>query len=367
MAVSKRRPNKTGSVTKSKDYAHRHRPWRARVLTGYKENGTPIFKGLGFYKMRGEAEKAIWEYMNSQHVFKSEVTFADIFKDWSEEEYPKHSKSFEHSFNAAYKHLKVIHNKKVQELSAMDYEKVIKESKVGPHTQKVMQDLIYRIDSMAIRMNIKSKLDSVKGEIKIDPIKKSHKHYPFNESDLKKLWAVANDNPKAQIILVLIYTGVRPGELFSLEKRDVHLNEQWFYIRKSKTENGIRNVPIHDKILPFFESRMETDGDYVFTKENGYPFDYGVEQNQYAYSYFNPVLKELGIMEFTNQETLEKGLHTPYDCRTTFTTIWTRNRLSEIFRRKIQGHSPKGIGEEVYLHLTTKDYLEEVNKLPTEF
>ena len=43
-----------------------------------------------------------------------------------------------------------------------------------------------------------------------------------------------------QIILILIYTGLRIDELLSLEKENVHLNERYLDIVKSKTKSGIR-------------------------------------------------------------------------------------------------------------------------------
>lgn len=49
-------------------------------------------------------------------------------------------------------------------------------------------------------------------------------------------------------ILVLLYSGVRISEMLDLKKENVHLNEQYFDVICSKTENGIRKVPIADKV-----------------------------------------------------------------------------------------------------------------------
>lgn len=59
-----------------------------------------------------------------------------------------------------------------------------------------------------------------------------------------------------QIALMLIYTGVRIGELLELEKKNVNLEEQYFDITKSKTDSGVRRVPIADCILPFSKAGM---------------------------------------------------------------------------------------------------------------
>lgn len=40
------------------------------------------------------------------------------------------------------------------------------------------------------------------------------------------------------------YTGVRISELLDLKKENVYLDEQYFDVLASKTENGIRKVPL---------------------------------------------------------------------------------------------------------------------------
>ena len=56
-----------------------------------------------------------------------------------------------------------------------------------------------------------------------------------------------------QIILMLLYNGTRISEFLDLKKENVHLEEQYFDVIDSKTENGIRKVPIADKLLPYYK------------------------------------------------------------------------------------------------------------------
>lgn len=55
---------------------------------------------------------------------------------------------------------------------------------------------------------------------------------------------------------MLLYSGVRISEMLDLKKENVHLNEQYFDVICSKTENGIRKVPIADKVLPITKLGM---------------------------------------------------------------------------------------------------------------
>lgn len=52
---------------------------------------------------------------------------------------------------------------------------------------------------------------------------------------------------------MLLYNGVRISELLDLKKENVHLEEQYFDVINSKTENGIRKVSIVHKVLPFYK------------------------------------------------------------------------------------------------------------------
>ena len=77
----------------------------------------------------------------------------------------------------------------------------------------------------------------------------------------------------------MIYSGVRIGELLGLEKKDIHLDERWFYVKESKTEAGIREVPIAEKIVPFFEYWMNRKCDHLICTPDDEPFQY---RNYYA-------------------------------------------------------------------------------------
>ena len=70
----------------------------------------------------------------------------------------------------------------------------------------------------------------------------------FTKEQIARLWELAED-PYYQIVLMLIYNGCRISEFLDLKKENVHLEEQYFDVIASKTENGLRKVPIADKVL----------------------------------------------------------------------------------------------------------------------
>ena len=82
----------------------------------------------------------------------------------------------------------------------------------------------------------------------------------------------------------------------------------------------------------------------------------------YCELYWNPILNNIGILKYVNESGVE-AIHTPHDTRHTFTSMWKDAKHDEGMRRKIQGHSGQGIGEQVYTHYEFKKLCAELNKL----
>lgn len=78
----------------------------------------------------------------------------------------------------------------------------------------------------------------------------------FEKEEIERIWE-QKDDKYYQIVLMLLYNGVRISEFLDLKKENVHLDEQYFDVISSKTENGIRKVPITNKVLPFYKTWFE--------------------------------------------------------------------------------------------------------------
>ena len=114
---------------------------------------------------------------------------------------------------------------------------------------------------------------------------------PFAKDEIKRLWEMAED-PYYQIILMLIYNSCRISEFLDLKKEHVHLDEQYFDVIASKTENDIRKVPIADKVLPFYRAWYEgSTCEYLLHTPEQNHFDY----RNYYDSYFISLMEQLGF------------------------------------------------------------------------
>lgn len=140
---------------------------------------------------------------------------------------------------------------------------------------------------------------------------------------------------------------MRISELLELKKEDVHLEERWMYIRHSKTDAGIREVPIAEKIAPFLQQWMNGTGDYLIQTPEGNQMIY----RNYYDSYWTPLVEALSMN------------HRPHDARHTCVSLLTEAGVDERIIKKIVGHKGQGVTEAVYTHLDLPVKLEAINKI----
>ena len=158
-------------------------------------------------------------------------------------------------------------------------------------------------------------------------------HKPFSRQKINRLWkAVCNDN--VDTVLILLYTGMRVGEMLHLRKSDINIRQRFIRITKSKTASGIRVIPIHPRILPLIIARMDSPGVTLLSDPDGVP---------YGYSRYCIIWRE--VMRLINATG-----HTTHDCRHTVTTLLDNAGANETAKRRILGHSGGDVTERVYTH-----------------
>ena len=176
---------------------------------------------------------------------------------------------------------------------------------------------------------------------------KEEKHKPFLESEIELLWANVHRNEYIQIFLMMIYTGVRISELLDLLKADVHIEERYFDIVKSKTDAGIRKVPIAQKVLPFFESWMnKCDCDTLLCSPDGNPFSY----RNYYETYWQPLMEDMFLE------------HLPHDTRHTTISLLAKANVNQTIIKRIVGHSgAMSLTERVYTHFEIQQLIDAID------
>ena len=354
-----RLPNRFGNINKLS--GNRRNPFRARVFEGYTDDGKKIYKTIGYYSKYNNALEALVDYHRDPYAIQKDVTFAEIYERWSEEKFAEISESNISGCKAAFKHCAKLHKMQFKDIKLAHLQAVIDESNKQYPTKKKMKCLLSMMYDYAVAHDVVEKDADKTDYIKIGKYEKSEKHYRFSQAEIDALWEWSH-NEYAQMILMMIYSGARPGEFLSIKKKHVNLDEEYFIITDGKNDYAKRRVPIYKRTIPFYEKWMKTDGEHLITKNNGKRFNPHSGHSQFTDYYWSPILKKIGILEYKteNGETQE---HLPHDVRHTFTSMWKEKKLDETFRRKIQGHAGNGIGEQVYTHLDMEKLKDEINLL----
>lgn len=361
-----RLPNGFGNVSKLS--GKRRNPWRARKTSGWTidENTKKLkqtYITIGYYPTRQQALQALSEYnSNPYDLDANTITFAEVYTKWSAKKFDEISPSNINGYKASYKLCEPLYNTKFADLKLIHLQSIVDNSGKNYPALKKLKILFNQLFDYAVMNEIVPKDRHVVEYLNIGKEEKSTKHYRFTDAEVERLWSWSKGNEYVQVILMLIYSGVRPGELFNTKRTSVDLESRFFTIEKGKNVNASRKVPIHDRTFPFFEHWMSKGNEYLVTNLSGGKFNFDTNHSSYVDPFWTPVLRDVGILEYTNANG-EASEHLPDDTRHTFTTMWKEKRLDEAMRRRIQGHSGKGIGEIVYTHFELEKLKEELNKL----
>lgn len=347
-------PHGYGSITKLS--GKRRRPYVIRKTVGWeldKEKEKVIQKQeiIGYAATRKEGLQILSEYnSNPYDVSAGKLTFQELFEKWSTQHYPKTSHSSIVAHNAVYKLCQPLYNRPFHELRLADLQYVVDSCGKNYPTLKKLNVLFHHLYNFAMKNDICKKDYSRYIDISQYKNRNPNKHNTeiFTKEEIDTVWTLSEDK-YATTILILIYTGLRISELLELKKADVHLDEQYLDIIASKTENGLRKVPIADKILPFFRFWYEDgNSEYLLHQENGKKFSYDV----YLRTYYRPLLQNVGID------------HNPHCCRHTCISMLASAEVSQTIIKKIAGHAgAMSLTERVYTHFDIKELVNAINKI----
>lgn len=338
-----RHENGYGSIIELK--GNRRKPYAVRVTTGWKD-GKQQRKYLGFYKSPTEARLALAEYhMNGYDIDLSKATLGEVYDRWIKRIEQTASKNVLNSHNMAKMRFGRLSNVQITKIKAdqlQDWMDSIDDLSAG--SKKRIKSTMIQIFKYAIKNDIVSTNYAEYIEIK-EKVEKAGKI--FTDKEIRILWDNV-DNPTAQWILILMYTGMRIGELLAITSDNIYLDKHYM-IGGLKTEAGIdRVIPIHDKILPLVTQRLGKSK-YLMRDEKGRKLSYSKALEEFKMFMVN-----------YNWE------HLPHDTRKTAVSLMHSAGIPIETIRIIVGHSGKGVTETTYLYKTPYELVEAINSIIIE-
>lgn len=351
-----RQPNGYGSVYKLS--GNRRNPWCVRITIGWEmnmETGKVIQKRriIGTYPTQKKALIALADYNKDPHNLDLKgVTFEDIYEKWSEKHYASGiSKSNVKGYQASYRLCTKLYNMKLNDITIDHLQQVVDESGKNTPTLKKLKNLFSLMWEYAVVHDIVTQ--DKKDKIKYLDINKAgnpnaYNRKPFSKTEVQTVWKWKDSSIYIKVVLMLIYSGVRISELLDLKKVNVNLEERWFDVVQSKTEAGVRKVPINDKVLPFFQEWYDmNDCEYLISTPEGKHFEY----RNYYDSYWTPFMNQMNMQ------------HTPHEARHTCISLLTAQGVDERIIKKIVGHKGQGVTQTVYTHIEIDDLLKAINMI----
>lgn len=338
-------PNGYGSVFELS--GNRRKPWAVRVTTGWNDDGKQQYAYLGYYETRRKAMLALADYnKNPYDIDARKLTFADIYDLFYKEKFnPEQnnppSKQTLVSYEAAFKNCDTLHDKIFYDIKTMHLQDVIDNSELGRSSKNNIKTLYNQMYAFAIKNDIVEK--DYSRYVKVNEKIKDTPRTPFTIEEEEIIWK-DKDNLVAESILIMIYTGLRIGELLSINKSEVNLEER-FLTGGLKTDAGKnRIVPLNKKIIPIIEKRINNKDKYLFANSTGTRLHY-----QTLMYHWRKKMEEWGMD------------HTPHDCRHTFATKMNNAGANHVSVKRIMGHSTRDITEGVYTHKDLDELLTAID------
>lgn len=312
-------PNNYGSISKLS--GNRRRPYMVRKSL----NGTQMV--IGYYDTKEKALQALAEYNRQpSELPKSNITLTTLYKQWLPHHAPTLSKTGVSSYENSYRHIQSIASIPIQNLTYDDFQGVLDAMQLSYASKKKVRSLINQLCKYAIKKELMQRnygdLVTIGKNTKVRP------HKPFTRQQINKLWKL--NTSEADGALILLYTGMRCGELLNLRRKDINLKSKYLTITHSKTKAGEgRVIPLHKRIQPIIERRCSQYRDRLFP----------VSYTNFS-KHFNRI---------TN------GRHTTHDCRHTVATMLDSAGANPNATRAILGHKNGDITIKVYTHKSLRD------------
>ena len=345
-----RLPNGYGNVSKLP--GNRRNPWRARKTVGWEldeEKGTLVQKyhTVGYFPTQSKALQALALYNENPYDLKSTITFSELYDKWSAEKFSTVSKSNENGYRASYAVCSSLYDLQFASIKKSHLQGVVDTCGKNYPTLRKLKVLFNQLFKYALENDICQKDYSEFVDISKHKEKgKAEKHKPFSTKEVVQLWDNIERNEYVKVVLMLIYSGLRISELLDLKKENVHIDELYFDIVESKTEAGIRKVPIADKVKPYYEDWLKAKGEYLISTPEGKHFTY----DNYMNSYWRPLMEELQMN------------HLPHDTRHTTVSLLAKANVNPTVIKRIVGHSgAMNLTEKVYTHFEIQQLIDAIN------
>ena len=324
--------NGRGSIAKVK----KNKPYWVRVT----DPVTKEKKSLGLYKTRKEAQQKLDEYLfNPYNLETHTMTFEEIFNLFKETQEKNVVKSTFKTYINSYKRCKPLYNLIFRDIKTPQLQSVINNLNCSKGTKSITKGFLSVLYNYAIEMEI---LTTNRARYIKLPKETKHKEINvFTGYDIKKMWENIEID-WVEYILIMIYTGMRIGEITELKKDNIDLLRR-IINGGNKTEKGKhRQIPIHKDIFQLVKELYESSPTEYLLYNKKWVFEKKKKENKpIRTNYFREKF-------YKTLEELEMN-HKPHDCRKTLATFMNNQKINSVVITDILGHEGISTTNEYYI------------------
>ena len=274
-----------------------------------------------------------------KRIQRNTITLRQLFNEWL----PIHSQSISESaiksYHIAFKHISNIADMSITDIHFQHLQNVINSmhvKKLSYSSCKKVRTLLNQLFNYAIIRDYP--VTNYALHLNLGPNRPTIKRRVFTRQQINKLWAI--DASYSRMILILLYTGLRIGELLNLRRQDINRRSSYLIVRHAKTKAGEgRIIPLHHRITPLIEQVYNAADNYLF------PISYTSFRK-----HFHEIMKQLNCK------------HTIHDTRHTFASLLDAIAPPNTLRALL-GHKQGDITTKVYTHKTIRELRKTIELL----
>ena len=345
----KRRPKNRGNGQGSA--YKRGRSWTASVTIGWKLPKDPSKPKIPIKRTKAgfTTKKDALAYCQvllagGYEKQKQAPRLSEYWRIYSENTLPTLSRDKKYGYTAAWNKLKPLHDVRIDALTLDIMQTTVSSVAKTYYTQKDCRTVLTRLFERGFADGFCQK--DLPLLIEIVPLEEKEQT-PFSQEEQKALWKLYEDgNLDAGIPLLMIYTGMMPGEAMLLKTEHIDLEHKIMYGMNLKTKVRKKTpIVLSDSILPVVEDLI------AHAMPSGYIWLHSEEK---WYARYYAVLEAAGCRKLP-----------PYSCRhTTATALAVDAEIApQVVKRVMRWSTAKMLDR--YAHPQMDDAFRAVNTLPT--
>ena len=312
-----------------------------RVMATLTDTASPEQKrvSLGLYDTKKQAEKALQNWLADPWDPDEELTLQQAFDRFEATQLTEVTAKTLYDYHRMIRDMAAVSGLNVRQLTVTRLQQVLNAAcTVKSHAARDRQCLCVLFDWL-VRLGFA--LRNPARDLVLSGFTNTSRKYvrrAFDDEEIRTLEENRDDarvGEACRLCLFLIRTGLRHTEFRLLKKKDIDLEHGIIHVRQSKTEAGVRDIPIASSILP--EARQLAAGDpeeYAWLSRTWPAPVHGPRQK-----IFVPLSRYLGIS------------HLPYDTRHTFATRLVMQGCPEPYIQKLMGHASSSVLTSFYTHI----------------